>query len=141
MAPKSFGVDLNLWEWWVGKKNCRSAMALLLLGGCCCKQGQQQKNGSMFPHCCRSSKFKLPIQTDLPSSYIGQIFLLSCSSQFFTVCCHSVFNFAGLLPDHSVKSNALPLLPPCLNSRLLTIFPLRENTLRLKFAAHSHVVT
>ncbi len=39
------------------KKNCRLAMALLLLSSCCCKQGQQQKNGSMFPHCCRSFKF------------------------------------------------------------------------------------
>jgi hypothetical protein len=38
MTPKSFGVDLNLQEWRVGEKNCRSAMALLLLSGCCCKQ-------------------------------------------------------------------------------------------------------
>jgi hypothetical protein len=80
MAPKSFGVDLNLWEWRVGEKNCRLVMALLLLCGCCCKQGQQQKNGGMFPHCCGSFKFKLLIQTDLPSSYVGQIVLLSRGS-------------------------------------------------------------
>ncbi len=81
-GSKSFSVDLNLREWRVGEKNCRSVMALLLLSICCCKQGQPQKNGSMFPHCCRSFKFELPIRTDLPSSYVGQIFLLSCSSQF-----------------------------------------------------------
>jgi hypothetical protein len=52
----------------VANKGNWLAMTLLLLGGCCCKRGQQQKNGSMFPHCCRSFKFKLPIQTDLPSS-------------------------------------------------------------------------
>jgi hypothetical protein len=43
MTPKSFGVDLNLREWRVGEKNCRSAMALLLLGGCCCKQGNNKE--------------------------------------------------------------------------------------------------
>jgi hypothetical protein len=61
MTPKSFGVDLNLRVWRVGEKKLPVGDGFTIARRLLLQTRQQQKNGSMFLHCCKISKFENPI--------------------------------------------------------------------------------
>jgi hypothetical protein len=122
-GSQKFGVDLNLREWWVGERIAGRQWLCYCSAAAVANKGNNKRMAACS-HTAAGVSNQTP-DSNRPTKFLRRPDLFAVLQlTIFTVCCHSVFNFAGLSPDHSVKSNALPLLPPRLNLQPLTIFHL-----------------